>query len=209
MIDIAEGAIISRVAEAIHRSEAEREALAAGVRTDACRRAAEEAQCVCATTAQSILQAAAVPEQGTPNLHRTVQVVMEEIQAGEMADLAGHPYGEYRLDDHDDRITVQIADQQGRNNLATYAIMRDSCCRYARRVARNLVARHCPGLTAAAAVSNASVVGVAPVLTVGSAETMEVAVEVPTPRTLPERCGLRYGQDGRYGNRTGGPVRPP
>lgn len=170
VVDMAEQAMVSRVAEAIRRTEAETEALAAGVTAEVYRRAATNAQCACALTAQATLQAAAVPGQRAA-LNQTVQVVLREIEDGGMADLAGHPYGVYKFDDQADRTKVDEAHQQGRRNLATYAILRDTSCRFARRVAGDVVACRCPGLTAAALAGAAGVTAVA-VIPTGASEVM-------------------------------------
>ncbi len=163
VVDMAEQAIVSRVAEAIRRTEAESEALAAGVTAEVYRRAAATAQCSCALTAQAALQATAVPGQGAA-LNHTVQVVLREMDDGAMADLAGHPYGVYTFNDQADRTKVEEAHQQGRRNLATHAILRDTSCRFARRVAGDVIAKRCPGLTAAAlsAVAGVTALSVVP-----------------------------------------------
>eukprot|EP00919_Chromeraceae_sp_WS-2016_P018724 GHVR01044573.1.p1 GENE.GHVR01044573.1~~GHVR01044573.1.p1 ORF type:complete len:199 (-),score=32.32 GHVR01044573.1:291-887(-) len=79
---------------------------------------------------------------------------MDRIQSEGTADLADHPYGECRFDMDDDRLTVQAFDQQGRTNLAAYAILRDSRCRFTRRVAEDTVNRSCPALSSVAMVTS-------------------------------------------------------
>eukprot|EP00919_Chromeraceae_sp_WS-2016_P018727 GHVR01044577.1.p1 GENE.GHVR01044577.1~~GHVR01044577.1.p1 ORF type:complete len:147 (-),score=18.72 GHVR01044577.1:163-603(-) len=107
---------------------------------------------------------------------------MDGIQSGGTADLADHPYGEYRFDLHDDRLTVQGFNQQGRTNLAAYAILRDSHCRFAQRVAEDTINRRCPALLSAAMVTS-----ITPVLTAASAsESMDIAPPATAVREAPE-----------------------
>ena len=150
MVDMVEQAIVSRAAEALRRSDVELQALAAGVRAETYRRTAERQLCPCASVAQSTLRAAAVPERGTPSLEHAISCVMDGIRSGGTADLADNQYGEYRFNIDDDRLTVQNFNQQGRTNLAAYAILRDSRCRFARSLAEDTVNQRCPALSSAA-----------------------------------------------------------
>ena len=162
VIDMAEQALVSRVAEAIRRSRVEMEALAAGVRAETYRRAAVATSCPCVATAEANLRAAALPEPAGTSLNRTVQVVMMEMQDGSLADLAGHPFGVYQFSDQADRATVAEAIQEGWGNLATSSILRDSSCRFARRVTGDQVAERCPILTAAALAGIARIEAIVP-----------------------------------------------
>eukprot|EP00920_Eleutheroschizon_duboscqi_P040540 GHVT01096996.1.p2 GENE.GHVT01096996.1~~GHVT01096996.1.p2 ORF type:complete len:154 (+),score=22.29 GHVT01096996.1:291-752(+) len=74
-------------------------------------------------------------------------------------------------------MTVAGAIEEGWGNMAINTILRDSSCRFARQVAGDQVAERCPGLTAVAVTSQASVVSI-------TAEPMEVTPSAaPAPVT--------------------------
>eukprot|EP00919_Chromeraceae_sp_WS-2016_P010586 GHVR01024716.1.p1 GENE.GHVR01024716.1~~GHVR01024716.1.p1 ORF type:complete len:196 (+),score=42.44 GHVR01024716.1:384-971(+) len=128
---------------------------------------------------------------------------MREIQDGGLADLAGRPYGTYEFNDQADLATVAEAIQRGWSNPTTNTILRDSSCRFARRVAGDMVAEKLPGLTAAAAAGQATVVSIIMDTTRVAPTAMEVtppAAPVPeNPVTTPsaetsDMVGVEPGQ---------------
>ena len=153
LVDAMESAVISRVAEALHRSHTEAMSLTGAVREEVYRRtvtgvSGTKKTCPCAAEASEAL--ARAPSRPPSSMDAHVERVVRAIVRRQPVTIADVPYGEYSFSTKDDRAAVQRAQQNGRGNMTAYTILTNGDCLDPRSTATAILTESCPTLMAAA-----------------------------------------------------------